>query len=97
MLKKPEIMVVCGFGIGTSLILKITLDKVLIAEGIEAKTFCADEATARGHQYDIVFTSNDMLRLFRGVEKPVVVIKNFLNEDEIREKGLEIIQSYTNN
>ena len=92
-MKKPEIMVVCGFGLGSSMVLKLTLDKVLKDEGLEAKTFCADESTAKGHRYDAVFTSKDMSKLFVGVEKPVVVIENFLSQDEVREKGLDIVRS----
>jgi PTS system ascorbate-specific IIB component len=91
-MKKPEIMVVCAFGLGTSMILKLTLDKVLKAEGLSAKTFCADESTAKGQNYDMVFTSKEMAKHFKGVEKPIVVIHNFLSMDEVREKGLALVQ-----
>ena len=91
-MKKPRIMVVCGFGLGSSMVLKITLDGVLKEEDLQAETFCADEATAKGEDFDMVFTSNEMVRLFEGVEKPVVVITNFLSKDEVREKGLELVK-----
>lgn len=93
-MKKPEIMVVCGFGLGSSMVLKLTLDKVLKLEGLDAKTFCSDESTAKGQKYDIVFTSKEMSKLFKGVEKPVIVIENFLSQDEVREKGLEIVRTF---
>jgi ascorbate PTS system EIIB component len=92
-MKKPNIMLVCGFGLGTSMVLKLTLDKVLKMEGLEAKTFCADENTAKGQNYDIVFTSKEMSKLFVGVEKPVIVIDNFLSQDEVRAKGLGVIRN----
>lgn len=85
-------MLVCGFGLGSSLVLKMTLDKVLKNHGITAETFCSDEATARGQFFDMVFTSEEMSRLFNGVPKPVIIIKNFLNPAEIEEKGLAIIK-----
>jgi PTS system ascorbate-specific IIB component len=91
-MKKPRIMVVCGFGLGSSMVLRLTLDSVLKEEGIKAETFCADEATAKGEDFDIVFTSKDMEKLFKGIDKPVVVIQNFLKKDEVREKGLELIK-----
>ena len=96
-MKKPEIMLVCGFGLGTSMILKMTLDKLLNSEGIDAKTFCADENTAKGYQYDIIFTSKEMSKLFKGTDKPVIVINNFLSQDEVREKGLHLIKDFINN
>jgi PTS system ascorbate-specific IIB component len=92
-MKKPKIMVVCGFGLGSSMVLKLTLDGVLKTEGIKAETFCADESTAKGQSFDIVFTSKEMEKLFKDIDKPVVVINNFLSKDEVKEKGLELINN----
>ena len=91
-MKTPRIMVVCGFGLGSSMVLKLTLDGVLKAEGIQADTFCSDELTAKGEKFDIVFTSQEMTKLFKDSDKPVVVITNFLSKDEVREKGLDIVK-----
>lgn len=91
-MKKPRIMVVCGFGLGSSIVLRMTLDKVLKEEEIKADTFCADEATAKGQDFDLVLTSNEMIKLFKDIDKPAIVIENFLSKDEVREKALETIQ-----
>jgi len=91
-MKKLRIMTVCGFGLGSSMILKITLDGILKENNIQAETFCADSTTAVGESFDVVFTSRDMSQLFKNVTKPVVVIDNFLSKDEIKAKGLEIVQ-----
>lgn len=93
-MNKPRIMVVCGFGLGSSMVLKLTLDGVLKDEGLTAETFCADEATAKGEDFDIVFTSNEMSKLFEGISKPVIVINNFLSKDEVRDKGLEVVRDH---
>lgn len=91
-MNKKKIMVVCGFGLGSSTVLRLTLDKVLKEEGLQANTFCADEATAKGQDFDIVFTSKEMQKLFKDSDKPVIVIDNFLSKDEVREKGLDVIK-----
>ena len=91
-MKKLRIMVVCGFGLGSSMVLKLTLDGVLKEAGLAAETFCADEATARGDRYDVVFTSKPLAHLFQQSPQPVIVIDNFLSKDEVRLKGLETIQ-----
>ena len=91
-MKRPRIMVVCGFGLGSSMVLKLTLDGVLKAEGIEADTFCSDETQAKGEKYDMVFTSKEMSKLFEGSDKPMVVIQNFLSKDEVRDKGLDMVK-----
>jgi PTS system ascorbate-specific IIB component len=91
-MKKLRIMTVCGFGLGSSMILKLTLDGILKENNIQAETFCADSTTAVGESYDVVFTSKEMAKLFNAVSKPVVVIDNFLSKEEIRTKGLEILK-----
>lgn len=91
-MKKPRIMVVCGFGLGSSMILKLKLDSVLKAHGVKADTFCADTTTAVYERYDMVFTSKELVNTFKNSPKPVVVISNFLSEQEIEEKGLPVIR-----
>jgi PTS system ascorbate-specific IIB component len=93
-MKRMKVMVVCGFGLGSSLVLKMTLDDVLKEEGLDVETFCADSYTATGQDFDLVFTSNELLYLFENIKQPKVVIQNFLNKEEIREKGLELILEY---
>ncbi len=87
-----RIMVVCGFGLGSSMILKLKLDQVLKDSDIQADTFCADMTTAMSENFDMVFTSNDLAKRFENIPEPVIVINNFLNKDEIREKGLDTVK-----
>jgi PTS system ascorbate-specific IIB component len=70
------------------MILKLKLDEVLKANDIKANTFCSDMTMALSENFDIVFTSQDLAKRFATVTKPVIVINNFLNKDEIAEKGL---------
>jgi PTS system ascorbate-specific IIB component len=93
-MKRMKVMIVCGFGLGSSMVLKMTLDDVLKEEGLDVETFCMDSYTARGQDYDLVFTSNELLYLFDNTKQPKVVIQNFLSKDEIREKGLGLILDY---
>jgi PTS system ascorbate-specific IIB component len=95
-MKRLRIMVVCGFGLGSSMVLKMKLDSVLKAHSLPAITFCADITTATGEQYDMVFTSKDLLPKFQHHAQPAVAITNFLSEQEIAEKGLPVIQQALN-
>lgn len=87
-----RIMVVCGFGLGSSMILKLKLDEVLQANNLKATTFCSDLTMAKSETFDMLFTSKDISNHFKDVKKPVVVISNFLNKTEIAEKGLEPVR-----
>jgi PTS system ascorbate-specific IIB component len=93
MAKRPRVMVVCGFGLGSSMVLRMTLDDVLKEENLDVETFCADSFTATGENYDLVFTSEEMVHLFENSTKPKIVITNFLSKDEIREKGLDAVKA----
>lgn len=93
-MKRMKVMIVCGFGLGSSMVLKMTLDDVLKEEGLDVETFCMDSYTASGQDFDLVFTSNELLYLFEKNKQPKVVIQNFLSKDEIREKGLDLILDY---
>jgi len=91
-MKRLRIMVVCGFGLGTSLVLKMTLDDVLNKYQINADTFCSDADTAIGQKYDLVLTSNEISKIFIEESKPVIIINNFLDFDEVEKKAIPIIQ-----
>lgn len=92
-MKKLRIMVVCGFGLGSSLILQMTLDEVLREHQIKAVTFCSDADTAAGQDFDLVLTSADLARLFADQAKPVIVISDFLSHAEVAEKVLPVYSS----
>jgi PTS system ascorbate-specific IIB component len=91
-MKIPKIMVVCGFGLGTSLVLKMTLDDVLQKNRIDADTFCSDADTAIGQSYDLVLTSKEMREIFEEETKPIIFIQNFLSFDEVQTKAIPVIQ-----
>lgn len=87
-----RVMIVCGFGLGSSMVLKMTLDEVLKEENINVETFCSDSYVATGENFDIVFTSKQLDYLFEKKHQPRIVINNFLSKDEIRSKGIEPIR-----
>ncbi len=92
-MKRLKIMTVCGFGLGSSLVLRMTVDEVLQKHNIKAETFCSDADTAAGQNFDLVITSREMERLFKDVEKPVIVVDDFLSPDEIEEKAIPVIKA----
>ena len=85
-------MVVCGFGLGTSLVLRMTLDEVLQQHKINADTFCSDADTANGQNFDLVLTSNEISKIFEEQDKPIIIISNFLSIEEVQEKTMPVIQ-----
>lgn len=90
--RKLKILAVCGFGVGTSLILKMNIEKAMGQLGIEAEVENIDITTASGAQADFILTSNELAPLLQDkFEIPVAVVINFMSIAEIKEKCLDCI------
>lgn len=85
-----RIQTVCGFGCGSSLLLKMKIQDVLKANGLEADVFCGDVGTAAATPCDVIFTSEELAdRIKERATVPVVVVNSFVNNQEITEKVLD--------
>lgn len=81
-----KIVAVCGMGIGTSVLLKMNIEKILRELDIDADVEAADIGVARGaaRTADLVLTSDELAEELGDVPAKVIVIKNFTNLAEIR-------------
>ena len=57
-----KILAVCGMGFGSSMMLKMTLEKVLKEKGIRADVQTADFSTAGSESADLIFTNEEFGR-----------------------------------
>ena len=89
-----RIATLCGMGFGTSMMLKLFIDEILKAEGIKAETLPWDLGTFKGQQADIVVAASDMAMHLKNTPAIVVLIRNLVDKQEIREKILAAIQEY---
>lgn len=84
---KGKILTVCGNGLGTSLFLKNTLDKVLDSWGwgpyVSVEATDTISAKGRANEADFILTSGEIARTLGDVGVPVRVIENFTSEGEI--------------
>lgn len=89
-----KIVVVCGMGIGTSVLLKMNAEKVLDRLGVDADVEAADIGTARGaaRTADVVLTSAELADDIGDVRAQVIVIDNFTDIAEITEKIRPIVE-----
>ncbi|SJM70479.1 PTS sugar transporter subunit IIB [Gulosibacter sp. 10] len=83
-----KIIAVCGMGIGTSVLLKMNIDNALEALGVDADVEAADISSARGAaaSADLVMTSGELADQLGDIDTPVVVVDNFVDQDEVQEK-----------
>lgn len=92
-MKTPKIQTVCGFGCGSSLMLKMAIDDILKKHGLEADTFCSDVGTCCSNPCDVIFISRELAeRIEDRSPVPVVVINNFMDSSEVEAKVLEYMK-----
>ncbi|MEG0913863.1 MAG: PTS sugar transporter subunit IIB [Oscillospiraceae bacterium] len=86
-----KILCVCGLGMGSSLILKMTADKALSELGVkdfEIEHWAA--GTIGGMQTDLIIASKEFEEEF-AERDDVVFVKNIVNVAEVKEKLSEYL------
>ncbi|MGL4382673.1 MAG: PTS sugar transporter subunit IIB, partial [Bacilli bacterium] len=74
-MSRIKVITVCGFGIGTSLILKMNVEKVLVENGFDVEVSPIDVTSAPSEQCDIAFTSQEISSQLEGKLKvPMIII-----------------------
>jgi PTS system ascorbate-specific IIB component len=87
-----EVVTVCGVGMGTSLIMRMTAEEVLKELGVRAHVQAMDTASARGMHADMLIGQAMHTEEFQGRFPAVVTVENFIDKTEMRDKllvGLE--------
>lgn len=96
-MKKPRIQTVCGFGCGSSLMLKMSIESILKDHNLEGDVFCGDVGTALSNQCDVIFISKELAENIKDrAQVPIVEIDNFMNAKEVEEKVLAYYKTLDN-
>jgi len=82
-----KIVVVCGAGVGSSMVLKINVEKALRRLSIEATVEQSDITVAGSMNADLFVTSDTFARLLdekygQSDTSKVIVIKNYIDQEE---------------
>lgn len=80
-----KILAVCSFGVGSSLILKLTIDKAFKRLGIEdGESENIDLSVARSTPCDVIFTCAELVdTLHESTDVPIFAIKRYMDIDEV--------------
>ena len=83
-----KIVAVCGMGIGTSVLLKMNIEKVLVQLGLEATVEAVDMSTARsaGFEANIVMTTPDLVDKLQGLPAEIIEVDHFFDLEELQTK-----------
>jgi PTS system ascorbate-specific IIB component len=92
MAKKIKILVACTNGAGTSLMMKMSVEKATGELGVPVEKIhhCAmAEGKSSAGQYDIAFVPLNFVDMFKDAQKQgttVIGLRNVLSADEVKEK-----------
>jgi ascorbate PTS system EIIB component len=89
-----RIATLCGMGFGTSMMLKLFIDDILKAENIKAETIPWDLGSFKGQNTEIIVAASDMAMHLKNTNSIVVLIRNLVDKQEIKEKILAAIDEY---
>jgi Phosphotransferase system, galactitol-specific IIB component len=88
-MERVKIQTVCGFGCGSSLMLRMKIESILKKHKLEADVFCGDVGTCCSNRCDVIFISKDLCeRIIDRAKVPVISIDNFMNNAEVEDKTL---------
>ena len=88
-----KILAVCGFGVGSSMVLKMSIERVLRDLGIDAVVDNTDINTARGTDCDVIFTSAELHEELKGTcNVPVYKVKKYMDLVEVK----EVVEQFLN-
>ena len=91
---KKKIQCVCGFGCGSSLMLRMAVDDILKKHNLTADTFTGDVGTCISNPCDVIFISRELAeRIIDRANVPVIIIENFMDSGEVEEKVLAYMNS----
>lgn len=89
-----KILVACGNGVGSSLMVKMKVEKVMSALGApcEVTHSSVGQSKADAGNFDVIVVSKMFVPEFDGIAGVSVVgLTNILSEDEIREKLSDVL------
>lgn len=96
---KVNILLVCGYGVGSSLLLKMTAEKQMVKYGINAemKHTSAGEASGLSDWADIIAVNNKLADIVNEREFPgkhIIKIMNIMSGDEVGPAINNVVQEY---
>jgi ascorbate PTS system EIIB component len=79
--RRLAVLAVCGVGMGSSLMLKMTAEDALRSLGVDAAVECTDVSTARGMAPDVVIGQEMHTSELPGLAPVIITISDFLDKD----------------
>lgn len=88
-----EVLTVCGVGMGSCLILRMTAEDAFKQLGLRAHVTATDVSSAHGMKADILIGQEMHTGQFEGHVPIVIAVANFLDKDEMKSKIVHAMEA----
>lgn len=79
-----QVLTVCGVGMGSSLILRMTAEEAFRDLGVRAKVEATDLSSARGANPDMILAQGMHASEFEGSVPMVIAVTNFVDKEALK-------------
>ncbi|TCJ14823.1 PTS sugar transporter subunit IIB [Rubrobacter taiwanensis] len=79
-----RVLTVCGVGMGSSLMLRMTAESALQDLGVSAKVEATDASSARSMQADVIIGQGMHTEMFEGAAPVVLTVSNFMDKEALK-------------
>lgn len=88
-----KILAVCGFGVGSSMILKMTIQKALKELDVEADVVNTDISDSASYKADAIFTSPQFVDdLSSRTSVPLYKIERYSDKEEVKKQIQQLLE-----
>ncbi|MBC8946664.1 MULTISPECIES: PTS sugar transporter subunit IIB [Xenorhabdus] len=89
-----KITVVCGHGLGTSLIMEISIKNILQELGVEASVEHTDLGSAKAAKSDIFIATKDIAEqlIKQQIAQKIIVLENMLDKSAMKVRLSAVLQ-----
>ena len=81
-----RVISVCGVGMGTSLMLRMTAEKAFSELGVMARVEATDVSSARSMAVDVILGQEMHTEQFAGAAPIVIAVSNFMDSEDLKRK-----------
>lgn len=79
-----QVLTVCGVGMGSSLILRMTAEEAFRDLGVRAKVEATDLSSAKGAKPDMILAQGMHAAEFQGAAPVVIAVTNFVDKEALK-------------
>lgn len=87
-----RVLTVCGVGMGSSLILRMSAESALKELGVEAKVEATDASSARSMPADVIIGQEMHTEAFQERAPVVIAISNFMDKQGLKDQLSSALQ-----